>query len=313
MNKSLSLWASQNIFLARILLIINHLILGFLAYFVGLLLSDYLFCAWWQVLLGYVTFLFLYKTYFPRKERGSVRQHLILMLLTFFFWTSYGVSIGNWAKKTNITASIPTTYTHFIAYKKNVEPIAPTDNIYPSKDNFIVKLWRKNTLRDKKFIQQFLLPDPETEESLSTKIIVRILLLLLVTGILAYLALGFACQLSCSGYLTESYLVLGFGSALLIGLWIWAVNKIMKLFEKIKKLQEKSKKSTPKTPAPVPVPKVQTPPSAPLPPPTKPKKLSRKERKKLKQLDNGILVLKIVTITVLTIVILAMIASSIFI
>lgn len=63
MNNAISLWASKNRISARILLIINHLCLGFMAYGVGLILSDSVGVAWWQIAALYaVGFLFFSKT-----------------------------------------------------------------------------------------------------------------------------------------------------------------------------------------------------------------------------------------------------------
>ncbi len=318
MSNSISLWASKHKKTSRFLLIINHVCLGFIAYGVGLIWSDSIGVAWWQILALYAFSFLFYKKNNQPYSKGTLAAHLVIMFLNFCFWTMIGVKEAHWAEKEIVNTSKSVTYAKFAAYTLAPEHVVPNIDSKQNSENTFFSAWKKNILRDKAFVKKYLKTDPNSD--ISGRITVIILLLTLLTLLGIYVGWGIACQISCSGYTTGITVTILIGIPTFIFLWVVGVKKLNKLFAELKKVEAEEKRygrqkakegriNKQKT-----MPKTDTSPTTVTPiPKKKEKKLSKAQQRRLKNIDNGVLTVKIITIAVLAILILTMILSSIFI
>jgi hypothetical protein len=164
-------------------------------------------------------------------------------------------------------------------------------------------------------VKKHFKPDPNSD--ISGRIILNILLMLLGTTAILFLGFMAACSLTCSGYNFGAVAVIALGIFLLIMLWRFGQKKSKALFAELRKLEAEDKlRNRKKAKEEKAMPKTDVPPTVvvPVPPPKKKeKKLSKAEQERLGKVDNGVLLVKIITIAVLAILIITMIATSIFI
>ena len=305
MQYTIQNWANRHIFLARILLIVLHTILGYAAYFTALNVADNL-----QIPLSLVftplliSVLLLLK--FHKKEAPKAVAP-ILIGLRMLFWFFVGIQLSHFADEKTVVIQEDTV--HFATYKSASDN---TIKSYVLPVNKFLSAWKKLIQRDKRWVKF----DPEPDTSL--------VILGTILGVIAIilLTLYLACSLSCSGSEAAALIVLLFGVASIVGLiylamdYIENVNAEYRKKQK-KKLREQGKSSAEKAPPPPPMPKKDTPPSVtqkvepPKVAPTTPKKkVTPKERRYEKRLDKGVFLAKILTAIVLGGLIIFTIISS---
>ena len=333
MQYSIQLWASKNIFSARILLIVLHTILGYFSYFTALNVADHL-----QIPLSIVFVPLLLSVLFLlnyREKEAPKFVPILLIGLRMLFWFFVGVQLSHFADEREVVTE--SEISHFAAYKAE----ATKEIFVITTTNKFLSAWKKLIQRDKRMVKL----DPDESGTVTLIIIGSIL------GIIAivFLGLWLSCSLSCAGSEGAALLVIILGILGIVGIIYLASERISELLgpsrkkEQERLRQNRSLNRNPPTQPPkpraetseAPVPKVNTQPSittkieppapkASTPPSATPKleppapilpskkKMTKKERIAEKKLDKGIVWAKILTVVALVGLIIFTIISSKF-
>lgn len=298
MQYSIQLWASKNIFSARILLIVLHTILGYFSYFTALNVADHL-----QIPLSIVFVPLLLSVLFLlnyREKEAPKFVPILLIGLRMLFWFFVGVQLSHFADEREVVTE--SEISHFAAYKAE----ATKEIFVITTTNKFLSAWKKLIQRDKRMVKL----DPNESGTIALIIIGSIL------GIIAimYLAYFLACNLACSGAEAAALIVLILGTFGIIGIIGLATKRIAELLGASRKREQgelrknrnrQSLESKEKALDPV-VPKANTQPSVtqkievPKVQTTPKKKMTLKERRYEKHLDKGIIWAKILTLIVLS-------------
>lgn len=332
MQYTIQRWASRHVFLARVLLVISHTILGYIAYFTALNIADNLEIPWSLVFTPLLVSVLILLHYHKKAAPRGVAH--LLVALRMLFWFFVGVQLSHFADekiepKTN-------NFSTFVVQKAVPETGIKTVEI--SKNKFLAG-WKKLIQRDKKWIKTRLRDNADA----FLIVLGAILLIILISIVGLYLY----CTLACSGAEGAAIIVLLLAVLSIIGVIVGASRmlnrtsksssdalekeelrrrrKMQNMSEKEKEefLQREQQKDRPKDAneqekeelrkrrqqttipkkdvAPKSTQKVEIPqiPQEPAAKPKKEKKLSPKERRYNKRLDKGIILAKILTAIVL--------------
>ena len=331
MQYSIQLWASKNIFLARILLIAIHTILGYFSYFTALNVADYLQIPLSIVFVPLLISVLILLNYGEKEAPKSIPT--VLIGLRMLFWFFVGVQLSHFADEKEV--AIKSKISYFAAYKAETKK----EIFVVTATNKFLSAWKKLIQRDKRMVKV----DPDDVSG-------QILLIVLgsILGIIAIFYLGYylSCSLACNGAESAALLVIILGILGIVGIIYLASERISELLgPSRKKEQERLRQNRslnrnrptqppkPKVEVPAlkantqpsittkiepPAPKASTPPSVtpkvepPAPIPPSKKKMTKKERLAEKKLDKGIVWAKTLTVIALVGLIVFTIISSKF-
>ncbi len=207
MQYTIQRWASQHVFLARVLLVISHTILGYIAYFTALNIADNLEIPWSLVFTPLLVSVLILLHYHKKAAPRGVAH--LLVALRMLFWFFVGVQLSHFADekiepKTN-------NFSTFVVQKAVPETGIKTVEI--SKNKFLAG-WKKLIQRDKKWIKTRLRDNADA----FLIVLGAILLIILISIVALYLY----CTLACSGAEGAAIIVLLLAVLSIIGVIVGA-------------------------------------------------------------------------------------------
>jgi hypothetical protein len=197
MQNVISIWASKNIFLARLFLIILHTLLGGIAYVIALNVASSINVSPWLTFTPLLLSVLLLISYDKRKNNKKVSTSLIGLRMLFWFFV--GIQLYNFA----IPATSTVNYARFTTY--SIDDVK-ADNVEKQKLTLkqrIIAQLKKNIKRDLNFFK--------IKKDNSLQIVLLILGTIALISVLTSLILLLACSIACNGSEALAILVLLLG------------------------------------------------------------------------------------------------------
>jgi len=236
--RSLSFWAKQHPVYARIIIILAHFMLGFLAFFISGVLADLglQFSPAWLCLslLGF----FIVGMFYPRRRDGrtiSFTKRKGFDFLVALFGFAIFFSTANFLNQPAGSLTTVSAMHMPSPLYKNQEAEKLLNAFKAGEKNHFTKKEKRVIRQEFNYqVKQWIKATVTGDRSQGAKIALIILSCIAAVGLL-YLVAAFACSLSCNGSDVAAVIVAVLGVAAVI----WLLIKV------IKAINRKSRESTP--------------------------------------------------------------------